>query len=156
MLTTLAANSQGCIAVVRHLKIEDKVEIVNAFGKTRTEEFIAMNPCHTCPTLQFDGDDGAIWESCAIMRWLCVNNKGGEELYPSDPILRGKIDMVMDWRQTGMYSCIPAIAYSKYRFRLHIMCSVLYICSHLFNLCDMQLYLVCLKKILRQRSHLPN
>ena len=26
---------------------------------------------------------------------------------------------VMDWRQTGMYSCIPAIAYSKYRFRLH-------------------------------------
>lgn len=45
------------------------------------------------------------------MRYLCVNNEGGEELYPSDPVLRAKIDMVMDWRQTGMYTCIPAIAY---------------------------------------------
>ena len=106
-----AANSHGCIAIVRHLKLEDKIEIVNAYGKTRTPEFLAMNPCHTCPTLQFDGDEGAIWESCAIMRYLCVNNEGGEELYPSDPVLRAKIDMVMDWRQTGMYTCIPAIAY---------------------------------------------
>ena len=91
-----AANSHGCIAIVRHLKLEDKIEIVNAYGKTRTPEFLAINPCHTCPTLELDGDDGAIWESCAIMRYLCLNNDGGEELYPADPVLRGKIDMVME------------------------------------------------------------
>ena len=106
-----AANSHGCIAVVKHLKIEDKVEIVNAYGKTRTPEFLAINPCHTAPTLEFDGDDGAIWESCAIMRYLCVNCEGGDDLYPKDAAMRGKIDMVMDWRQTGMYTCIPDIAY---------------------------------------------
>mmetsp|Transcript_20303 Transcript_20303/g.44131 ORF Transcript_20303/g.44131 Transcript_20303/m.44131 type:complete len:223 (-) Transcript_20303:140-808(-) len=109
-------NSHGCIAIVKHLKLEDKIEIINAYGKTRTPEFLAINPCHTCPTLQFDGDDGAIWESAAIMRFLCVNNEGGEELYPSDPTLRGKVDMVMDWRQTGLVSCIPAIGYIVFGF----------------------------------------
>lgn len=90
-----AANSHGCVAIVRHLKLEDKIEIVNAYGKTRTPAFLAINPCHTCPTLELDGND-AIWESCAIMRYLCLNNDGGEELYPADPVLRGKIDMVME------------------------------------------------------------
>jgi len=97
------------LAVVKHLKLD--IEIINAYGKTRTPEFLAINPCHTCPTLELDGDDGAIWESCAIMRYLCVNNEGGEDLYPNDATMRGKIDMVMDWRQTGMYTAIPAIAY---------------------------------------------
>ena len=45
------------------------------------------------------------------MRYLCVNNEGGDDLYPTNPALRGKIDMVMDWRQTGLYPCIPDIAY---------------------------------------------
>lgn len=50
-------------------------------------------------------------QSSAIMRYLCLNNEGGEELYPSDPVLRAKIDMVMDWRQTSVYPCLPDIAY---------------------------------------------
>ena len=106
--------------MVKHLKLDSssKVEIVNAYGKTRTPEFIAMNPCHTCPTLELDGEDGAIWESCAIMRFLCVNNENGESLYPSttNPILCGKIDMVMDWRQTGLYPTFPSIAYGVFGF----------------------------------------
>mmetsp|Transcript_6735 Transcript_6735/g.7200 ORF Transcript_6735/g.7200 Transcript_6735/m.7200 type:complete len:338 (+) Transcript_6735:98-1111(+) len=105
-----SANSHGCIAIIKHLKLDD-VEIENAYGKTREPEFLAINPCHTCPTLELDGDNGAIWESCAIMRYLCVNNQGGEDLYPSDPTMRGKIDMVMDWRQTGLYPCLPDIGY---------------------------------------------
>mmetsp|Transcript_10095 Transcript_10095/g.17633 ORF Transcript_10095/g.17633 Transcript_10095/m.17633 type:complete len:218 (+) Transcript_10095:278-931(+) len=108
---TSAANSHGPVAIVKHLKLESKIEIVNAYGKTRTPEFLAINPCHTAPTLEFGGDDGAIWESCAIMRYLCVNNEGGEDLYPTDPKLRGRIDMVMDWRQTSLYPCFPDIGY---------------------------------------------
>jgi glutathione S-transferase len=114
--THAAANSQGPIAVVKHLKLD--VEIVNAYGKTRSPEFLAINPCHCCPTLEFDGSDGAMWESNAIMRYLCVNNEGGEELYPTDPILRGKIDMVMDWRQTAMYKPIPSIAYIVFGMKM--------------------------------------
>ncbi len=74
------------------------MEIIDAMGKTRTDEFIAINPCHCCPTLEFDDDNGAIWESCAVMRALCEMNAGGEDLYPSDPITRAKINMVMDWK----------------------------------------------------------
>jgi len=107
-----SANSHGCIAVVKHLNLDESgaVEIINAYGKTRTPEFLAINPCHTCPTLEFDGDDGAISESGAIMRFLCTKF-GGEELYPADAVKRAKVDMVLDWRQTSYYSCIPAIGY---------------------------------------------
>jgi len=105
-----SANSHGCIAVVKHLKAEDKVEIINAYGKTRTPEFLAINPCHTCPTLEIT-DGVAIWESNAIMRHLATTLAGGEDLYPKDPIMRAKIDMVLDWRQTSLYKNIPDIAY---------------------------------------------
>ena len=40
-------NSHGCIAVINSLGLKD-IEIINAYGKTRTEEFLAINPCHTC------------------------------------------------------------------------------------------------------------
>ena len=108
----VAANSHGCLAVFNHLQLsaKGKGEIVNAYGATRTPEFLAMNPCHCCPTLQLDGND-AIWESNAILRYLCVTQEGGEELYPTDPVLRAKIDMVLDWRQTSLYKCLPDIAY---------------------------------------------
>lgn len=55
-----------------------------------------MNPCHTSPCLELDCDKGAIWESNAILRYLCVSSEGGEKLYLADPATRGKIDMVMD------------------------------------------------------------
>jgi len=108
-----SANSHGCIAVVKHLGLE--IEVVNAYGKTREPEFLAINPCHTCPTLEFD-DGTAIWESCTIMRYLCRSNANGHKLYPSDPKVAAKIDMVMDWRQTEMYKCIPSIAYIVFGF----------------------------------------
>jgi len=105
-----SANSHGCIAVLKMLGI-DNIEIVNAFGKTRSDEFLAMNPCHTCPTLEF-GDGTAIWESAAIMRYLCRSSPNGHKLYPQDLKAASKIDMVCDWRQTSYYPCIPAIGYS--------------------------------------------
>ena len=85
---TSAANSHGPLAVVNKLKIP--AEIVDAYGKTRTPEFIAMNPCHCCPTLEFD-DGTSLWESGAIMRYLAVNHDKEHTLYPEDDKLRGRI-----------------------------------------------------------------
>lgn len=86
---------------MKALGLEDKgLEIVDAMGKTRSEEFIAMNPCHCCPTLEYGGGKGAIWESCACMRTICQLFEGGEKYYPKDPIMRGKIDLVCDWKNT--------------------------------------------------------
>jgi len=101
-------NSHGPLAIVNKLKIP--AEIVNAYGKTRTPEFIAMNPCHCCPTLEFE-DGTSMWESNAVMRYLVVNHDKEHVLYPEDAKLRGRIDMVMDWRQASLYPCLPAIGY---------------------------------------------
>ena len=46
------------------------------------------------------------------MRFLCKKFDTEGELYPTDDIVKaGKIDMVMDWRQTSMYTCLPDIGY---------------------------------------------
>jgi len=103
-----SANSHGCIAVVKDLGMD--VEIENAYGKTRSEEFLKMNPCHCAPTLEID-ETTAVWESCTIMRYLCNVAENGEKLYPKDPLKRARCDMVMDWRQTSFCPCLPAIGY---------------------------------------------
>jgi glutathione S-transferase len=103
-----SANSHGPLAVVNALSLP--VAIENAYGKTRSPEFLAMNPCHCAPCLEFD-DGTALWESCAILRYLAVNFEGGSKFYPADAKLRGRIDMVMDWRQTALYPCLPDIGY---------------------------------------------
>lgn len=108
LLIPTAANSHGPLAVVNKLKLE--ILINNAYGKTRTPEFLSMNPCHCCPCLELDDGD-AIWESCAIMRYLVVNHDKEGVLYPNDPKMRGRIDMVMDWRQASLYPCLPDIGY---------------------------------------------
>jgi len=103
-----SANSHGPIAVVKKLGLD--IEIVNAYGNTRTEEFLNMNPCHVCPTIELD--NGAIWESNAIMRFLIATaGKKGETLYPKEAILRGKLDTVMDWRACELYPKLPDIGY---------------------------------------------
>lgn len=101
-------NSHGCIAIIKKLGLD--IEIINAYGKTRTPEFLAINPCHTCPTLEFS-DGSAVWESMAIMRYLCKSSPKGDAYYPTDPEEAAKIDMVMDWRQTTFSPCFPSIGY---------------------------------------------
>lgn len=109
-LLYVAANSHGPLAVVNALGRDD-IEIVDAYGKTREDEYLKKNPCHVAPMLEFD-DGTCVWESNAIMRYLC-NSGGmmGHQLYPSDLKKRAKIDMVMDWRQANFYPCLPEIGY---------------------------------------------
>mmetsp|Transcript_17345 Transcript_17345/g.28811 ORF Transcript_17345/g.28811 Transcript_17345/m.28811 type:complete len:221 (-) Transcript_17345:162-824(-) len=104
-----SANSQSSLAVVRELGLDCELE--NCYGKTREPAFIAMNPCHCAPTVELDNGI-AIWESNAVMRYLCnIAGEKGEKLYPSDPVKRAQIDLAMDWRQTSYYPCLPAIGY---------------------------------------------
>mgnify|MGYP003872968467 CR=1 FL=1 len=106
-----APNSQGPIALVKAMGV-DNIEICDAYGKTRSEEFIAMNPCHCCPTIESDSGP-AIWESNTVMRYICnVSGDKGDKFYPkSDPLKQAQIDMVMDWRQCKLYPALPAIGY---------------------------------------------
>ena len=86
------------------------IELVDAYGKTREPEYIAKNPCHTAPMLEFS-DGTCVWESNAIMRWICNSSHNGNTLYPIDLKKRAQIDLALDWRQTNLYPCFPAIGY---------------------------------------------
>jgi len=110
-----SANSHGPLAVIRDLEME--VELENCYGKTRTPEFIAMNPCHCAPTIELDDGTG-IWESNAIMRFLCNSSPKGDKLYPTDPVKRAKVDMVLDWRQTTLYTKLPSIGYVVFGMKM--------------------------------------
>jgi len=106
-------NSIGCIAVVKDLGLS--TEVVNAFGKTRTDEFLAMNPCHCCPTVELD-DGTAIWESNTVLRTLCDGAENGDKLYPKDLKKRARINMALDWRQCNLYPCFVPIGYIAFGF----------------------------------------
>ena len=45
------------------------------------------------PTLEFENGT-TIWESSAIMRYLCKSTPNGTELYPLDLQAASKVDMV--------------------------------------------------------------
>lgn len=70
------------------------------FGRTKDAFYLAMNPNSTVPAI-VDADGTTLWESNAILRYLCAAH-GGEAFFPADPRLRGVIDQWTDWQQTSL------------------------------------------------------
>ena len=57
-------------------------EEVDVWGKKATPEFLAKDPADLTPLLEEDGlPNGSLWESCAIMQYLC-NKHGLDRFYP--------------------------------------------------------------------------
>jgi glutathione S-transferase len=78
----------------------ERIDVGGKFGRTDTPEYRAMNPTGLVPTLQ--EDDFILWESNAILRYLCAAHAPGSALWPQDLRRRAMIDRWMDWQQTGM------------------------------------------------------
>jgi glutathione S-transferase len=64
------------------------------FGKTRTPQYLALNPNGTVPTLVEGGF--ALWESNTILRYLAARNQSA--FSPADPAQRALADQWMDWQ----------------------------------------------------------
>ncbi|WP_191831552.1 glutathione S-transferase family protein [Pseudomonas fluorescens] len=71
----------------------------SGFQSTHSEAFLALNPNAMVPVIE-DGDF-VLWESNSILRYL-VNQNGGEQLYPTAPRLRARVDQWMDWQATDL------------------------------------------------------
>jgi len=73
----------------------ERIDAGMAFGRTREPEYLAMNPNARIPTL-VEGDF-VLWESHAIMRYLCLAHGGGTPIYPEAPKRRASVDRWLDW-----------------------------------------------------------
>jgi glutathione S-transferase len=91
-------------------------EEVDVWGQTRTPEFLAKDPAHLTPLLEEDGlPRGSLWESCAIMQYLC-NRHGLDRFYPTDPGERAMIDSAMFYLIGTLYPLVARATYPTLGF----------------------------------------
>ncbi|HEX4340747.1 MAG TPA: glutathione S-transferase family protein [Polyangiaceae bacterium] len=91
----------------------------NAWGKTRSPEFMAMIPAHLTPAIEHkDHPRGAMWESCAIMMYL-ANKHHLDALYPADPGRRALIDSANFYMTGTLYPLVARSAYPRLGFPLY-------------------------------------
>jgi glutathione S-transferase len=94
-------------------------EEADAYGQTRTDEYLKICPAHLSPMIEDSGlVNGALWESCAIMQYLC-NKNGLTRFYPSDPAARAKQDSAMFYLVGTMYPLVARAAYPRLGFPLY-------------------------------------
>jgi glutathione S-transferase len=83
----------------------------DVWGATRTPDFLAKDPAHLTPLLEEDGlPRGSLWESCAIMQYLC-NRHGLGHLYPEDPGERAMTDSAMFYLIGTLYPLVARATY---------------------------------------------
>ncbi len=88
----------------------------DVYGKTRDPEFLAKCPAHMTPLLEVEGlPKGALWESCAIMQYLC-NRDGLTQFYPSEPAARAMADSAMFYIIGTLYPLVARATYPKLGF----------------------------------------
>lgn len=83
----------------------------DAWGQTRSPEFMARNPAHLTPMIEDKGlPRGVLWESCAIMQYL-ANKHGLEKFYPKAPAKRAMIDSAMFYLVGTLYPYVARATY---------------------------------------------
>ncbi len=88
----------------------------NVWGQTTTPEFLAKDPAHLTPLLEEEGlPRGSLWESCAIMQYLC-NRHGLDQFYPTDPGERAMVDSAMFYLIGTFYPLVARATYSTLGF----------------------------------------
>jgi glutathione S-transferase len=91
-------------------------EEIDVWGKKGTEEFLAKDPADLTPLLEEQGlPRGSLWESCAIMQYLC-NTHDLEQFYPSDPGERAMVDSAMFYLIGTLYPLVARATYPVLSF----------------------------------------
>lgn len=89
---------------------------VDVWGKKSTPEFLAKDPADLTPLLEEEGlPKGSLWESCAIMQYLC-NKHGLDRFYPADPGERAMVDSAMFYLIGTLYPYLARATYPTLQF----------------------------------------
>lgn len=106
-------NVQKVMWTIGELGLDHRhVDAGGAAGGLDSDEFGAMNPHRRVPVI----DDGGIvvWESHAIVRYLCARHGGGE-LWCTDAAERARADRWMDWMLATLQPDFMALFWGFYR-----------------------------------------
>jgi glutathione S-transferase len=91
-------------------------EELDVWGKKGTPEFLAKDPADLTPLLEEEGlPNGALWESCAIMQYLC-NKHGLDQFYPAAPGERAMVDSAMFYLIGTLYPLLARATYPTLGF----------------------------------------
>ncbi len=91
-------------------------EEVDMWGNKGTPEFLAKDPADLTPLLEEEGlPRGSLWESCAIMQYLC-NKHGLDSFYPTDPGERAMVDSAMFYLTGTFYPLLTRATYPTLGF----------------------------------------
>jgi glutathione S-transferase len=86
-------------------------EELDVWGKKDEPDFVRKDPAQLTPMLEEEGlPRGSLWESCAIMQYLC-NKHGLERFYPTDPGRRAMIDSAMFYLTGTLYPLVARATY---------------------------------------------
>lgn len=96
-----SSNVQSVMWAVAELGLPHRrIDAGHRFGVNDTAEFLAMNPNGTVPVVQ-DGDDPPLFESAAILRYLC-NRYAKPPFWPDAPAERAQVDMWAEWARLNV------------------------------------------------------
>lgn len=99
---TTSANVAKVLWVLDELGLPyQRIDLGGSFGGTGTPEYRAKNPLGVIPTLE-EEDGFSLFESNAIIRYLCNAHAPDSELYPTEPKARGAVDAWLDLQQTAL------------------------------------------------------
>ncbi len=112
-----SVNNMTARVFVRAAKLDFTEDDV--YGKTRSEEFSARNPSCLTPMIESPHlPKGVMWESCAIMQYLC-NKHHLDSFYPTEPEKRAMVDSAMFYIVGTLYPYVtratyPALGFPQY------------------------------------------
>jgi glutathione S-transferase len=88
----------------------------DVWGKKDVPPFPEKDPALLTPMLEEPGlPRGSLWESCAIMQYLC-NKHGFDHLYPTDPAERAMVDSAMFYLIGTLYPLVARATYPTLGF----------------------------------------
>lgn len=104
-----SANNLAVRIFVRAAGLE--VEEVDVWGQTRSDDYLGKCPAHLTPMLELeDLPRGALWESCAIMQYLCNKHKL-TKFYPRNAQKRAMVDSAMFYHTGTLYPLVARATY---------------------------------------------
>ena len=99
-----SSNVQKVLWCCDELGLEyERVDAGGEFGMIHEAGYLARNPNALVPTI--DDDGFVLWESNAIVRYLCAKHGTGG-LFPKDLRVRADADRWMDWQASTLWPAL--------------------------------------------------